>query len=167
MSDDDKPQGPVAIEAGPWEDWSEGVRYGGRVNTLSDTRTGGRKIGIAVEILAPGKQSCPFHYHMVEEEHMIGLEGQATLRLGEERLPIRAGDYVAFPAGVRVGHCLVNEGDKPFKFIVIGNRDTNEVAFYPDSGKMMIFNTGRTVLRGGEEVDYWDGEKADQPLGQE
>lgn len=30
---------------------------------------------------APGKQSNPAHYHMLEEEHLLILEGQVTLRL--------------------------------------------------------------------------------------
>jgi len=162
---EEKPRGPVAIESLPAEEWSEGVRYGGRVTVLSNTRgEEKRKIGIAIEVLQPGKQSCPHHYHMVEEEHIIGLEGEATLRLGDERYPIKAGDYVAFPAGQRLGHCLVNEGDKPFKFLIVGDRAENETCVYPESGKIMIYNLGRLILREGENIDYWDGEKANEPL---
>lgn len=160
----DKPRGPVSIESLPAEEWSQGVRYGGRVTVLSDTNAGNRKIGIAIEVLQPGKQSCPHHYHMVEEEHIVGLEGQATLRLGDERYPIKVGDYVAFPAGQRAGHCLVNEGDAPFKFMIIGDRAPNEVCVYPDSGKIKVSNLDRLVLRHGESLDYWDGEKANEPL---
>ena len=101
---------------------------------------------------------------MVEEEHIVALEGEATLRLGEERFTLRAGDYVGFPAGQRVGHCLINESDKPFRFIMIGDRAPNEVCVYPDSGKIMIYNLGRLILREGESLDYWDGEKKDEPL---
>ena len=54
----------------------------------------------------------PFHYHLLEEEHIIALEGEATLRLGEERHRIKAGDDVDSPAGQRAGHCLVNEGTR-------------------------------------------------------
>ena len=162
---EEKPRGPVAIESLPVEEWSEGVRYGGRVTVLSNTRgEDKRKIGIAIEVLQPGKQSCPHHYHMVEEEHIIGLEGEATLRLGDERYPIKAGDYVVFPAGQRLGHCLVNEGDKPFKFLIVGDRAENETCVYPDSGKIMIYNLGRLILRDGESIDYWAGEKAHEPL---
>lgn len=161
----EKPRGPIAIESVPWTEWSEGVRFGSRYRLLSDTRGADkRKIGVSYEELGPGKQSVPFHYHMIEEEHIIALEGEATLRLGEERFPIKAGDYVGFPAGQRVGHCLINESDKPFRFIMIGDRAENEVCVYPDSGKVMIYNLGRLILRDGESLDYWDGEKPDQPL---
>src|SRR5262245_31943736 len=104
------PRGPIPIDSVPWTDFSEGVRFGLRYRVLSDTRKDGRKIGVSYEELPPGKQSCPFHFHMVEEEHIVALEGEATLRLGDKRLAIKAGDYVGFPAGDRVGHCLVNEG---------------------------------------------------------
>jgi Cupin domain len=42
--------------------------------------------------------------HMVEEEHALILEGQVTLLLGDERYEMKAGDYVWFPAGQKVGH---------------------------------------------------------------
>lgn len=98
-----KPRGPIAIDSVPWDVWNDGVRYGSRVRVLSDTHGADkRKIGISIEELAPGKQSCPFHYHTAEEEHIIALDGEATLRLGGERYQIKAGDYVAFPAGQRL-----------------------------------------------------------------
>lgn len=164
MSEQEKPRGPIAIESLPWTEWSQGVRFGSRARVLSDTNADKRKIGIAYEELPPGKQSVPFHYHMVEEEHIIGLEGEATLRLGDERYTIRAGDYVGFPAGQRAGHCLINESDKPFRFIIVGDRAENETCVYPDSGKINIRNLGRRILRDGESLDYWDGERADEPI---
>jgi uncharacterized cupin superfamily protein len=163
MAEEGKPRGPIAIDSVPWTEWKQGVRFKSRYRTLSDTRKGGRKIGIAYEELPPGRQSCPFHYHMEEEEHIIALEGEATLRLGEERYTIKAGDYVGFPAGQRAGHCLVNEGDAPFRFIMIGDSRRNEVCVYPDSNKVMVCSLG-AMLRHAESLDYWDGERADEPV---
>jgi uncharacterized cupin superfamily protein len=128
---------------------------------LSDTRGEGRKIGIAYEELPPGKQSVTFHYHLLEEEHIIALEGEATLRLGDQRLRIKAGDYVAFPAGQRAGHCPINEIDAPF--IIVGNHEPNDVCTYPDSQKIMIRGFDRAIIRDGERLDYWEGEHADEP----
>ena len=99
MADPEKPRGPIAIDSVPWSEDSQGERFAMRYRVLSDTRKDGRKIGIAYEELPPGKQSVPFHYHLLEEEHLIALEGEATLRLGEERHRIKAGDYVGFPGG--------------------------------------------------------------------
>jgi uncharacterized cupin superfamily protein len=163
MTGSEKIKGPVAIEDLPWKEWNQGVRYESRFRVLSDTRGDGRKIGIAYEELRPGKQSAPFHYHLLEE-HIIALEGEATLRLGDHRCRIKAGDYVVFPAGQRAGHCLINETDAPFLFIIIGDNQPNEVCVYPDSQKIMIRGLGRSIIRDGNRLDYWEGERADEPV---
>lgn len=167
MAEQEQPLGPVAIESVAWTEWSRGVRFGSRYRVLSDTRKDGRKIGIALEELPPGRQSAPFHYHLLEEEHIVALEGEATLRLGEQRRRIRAGDYVCFPAGQRAGHCLVNEGPAPFRFLIIGDREPNEVCVYPDSNKVIVTALDRAVFRDGERLGYWDGEREEEAVGRE
>lgn len=158
MSAGVKPRGPITIESVPWTEFQQGSRFATRYRVLSDTRNDGRKIGVSYEELPPGKQSCPFHYHMKEEEHIVALEGEATLRLGDERYALRAGDYVGFPAGQRAGHCLINESDKPFRYIIIGDNDPDEICVYPDSKKIQVRSLDRAILRDGERLDYWDGE---------
>ena len=166
MADSERPRGPVAIDSMPWTEANEGARFGFRYRVLSDTRKDGRKIGVSYEELPPSKQSVPFHYHFLEEEHIIALEGEATLRLGDDRYSIKAGDYVGFPAGQRAGHCLVNEGDAPFRYIVIGDHEPNDVCVYPDSNKILVRALDRAIFRDGERLDYWDGEQADQSIKQ-
>lgn len=155
---------PIAIEEVPWKAWSHGVRFGGRSRTLSDTRKTSHRIGVRIEELAPGMQSVPLHYHLLEEEHIWMLEGEVTLRLGSERLRFAAGEFVTFPAGVEVGHCLVNEGTAPARFLVIGNNEPNEVCVYPDSNKLQLRGFSRTILERGRRAEYWDGEHSDEPL---
>ena len=159
-----KPMPPIGIDTVPWTDWHEGVRFGIRYRVLSDTRNGGRKIGVSYEELPAGKQSCPLHYHMLEEEHIVALEGEATLRLGDERHTLKAGDYVCFPAGERTGHCLVNETDAPFRYLMIGDHDPNEVAVFPDSNKVLVRALGRAIFRGDARADYFDGERTDEEI---
>ncbi len=167
MAESEKPRGPIAIESISWSEANQGERFAMRYRVLSDTRKDGRKIGIAYEELPPGKQSVPFHYHLLEEEHLIALEGEATLRLGEERHRIKAGDYVGFPAGQRAGHCLVNDGNAPFRYIVIGDHEPNDVCVYPDSNKVLVRKLDRAIFRDGPRLDYWDGERADEPVKRE
>jgi uncharacterized cupin superfamily protein len=145
------------------------VRFGGKVRVLSNTRAPGSKlrIGVAIEELPPGKQSSTFHFHALEEEHIWILSGAATLRLGEERHAMKAGDFVSFPAGAPFGHCLINETDAPCTFMIVGDNQANEVCVYPDSNKVMvraIGAMGRADIFDADAVkDYWDGEKADEP----
>jgi uncharacterized cupin superfamily protein len=159
-----KPRGPVAIDSVPWTEFTEGVRFALRFRVLSDTRKGGARIGVSYEELPPKKQSVPFHYHLMEEEHIVALEGECTLRLGDERYTLKAGEYVGFPAGQRAGHCLINETDRPFRFLMIGDHAPDEVAVYPDSKKVLIRGLDGAILRDGERLSYLDGERADEPI---
>ena len=155
---------PVAVESLDWEEWQEGVRYGGRVRALSPSRAAGLKIGVYIEELPAGKQSAPFHYHLFEEEHIWMLEGEVTLRLGDKRLRFSAGQFVSFPAGVERGHCLVNESGSSARYLVIGDHDPKEVCIYPDSGKLMARGFESSVYQLGPKVDYWHDERSDEPL---
>jgi uncharacterized cupin superfamily protein len=154
---------PIAVEDVPWTSWSEGVRFGARMRTLSNTRTTGNRIGVHIEELPPGKQSVPLHYHLLEEEHIWMLEGEVTLRLGDERLRFGAGQFVTFPAGAELGHCLVNESAATARYLVIGNHEPNEVCVYPDSNKLQLRGFSRTILERGRSAKYWDGERSDEP----
>ncbi len=166
MSTDTKAEPPTApfnVESVPWTEWREGVRFGGRVRALSDTKNTTARIGVAIEELPPGKQSCPFHYHMLEEEHMLMLEGELVLRLGEARHMMKAGDYCVFPAGRKTAHCLLNESGQTARFLMIGDRIPNEVCVYPDSDKIAVDALG-LILRANAVADYWDGERKDEAL---
>ena len=152
------PKRPIASESVPWKEWEHGDGFGSRYRALTQAVMGKEyRVGVSIEELPPGKQSCPLHWHVKEEEHILALEGRATLRLGEERIELRAGDYVCFPARQEVGHCLVNESDAVFRFVMIGEQKRDEVCVYPDSNKVLVRSLG-LVLDRAAVVDYWDGE---------
>jgi uncharacterized cupin superfamily protein len=155
-----KPRSPVRSADVPWEEWSEGKRFGSRYRHLTVAATGSAyKVGFAIEELPPGKQSCPKHYHMHEEEHVFILEGSLTLKLGDESHVMVAGDYVCFPAGQRAGHCMINETDKVCRYIIAGERNPNDVIIYPDTGKVMVGALGkRQIFDMNARREYWDGE---------
>jgi len=81
----------------------------------------------------------------------------ATLRLGDKSHEISAGDYVVFPAGQKAGHCLVNDSDAVCRFLIIGERNPNDVIVYTDTGKVSVRSL-RNIYRGSATVDYWEGE---------
>ncbi|MER9999290.1 cupin domain-containing protein [Mesorhizobium sp. M0051] len=98
---------------------------------------------------------------MLEEEHALILEGQVTLLLGEERHEMKAGDYVCFPAGLAVGHSFLNSGTGPCRYLMIGERNPNEVCVYPDSNKMAVDALRRRdgIFDMAAVRRYWDGEE--------
>ncbi|AUX38763.1 cupin [Sorangium cellulosum] len=150
---------PIAVEDVPWEEWSEGSRFGSRYRHLTKAAVGdGYHVGVQIEELLPGKQSSPAHYHLLEEEHILILEGRATLRLGEETIEVSAGDYVCFPARQKAGHCLVNTSDALCRFLVIGERKPDEVCVYTDSNKILVRSV-HEVYDKSQVRDYWDGEE--------
>ncbi len=151
---------PLSSSAVPWEESNDIPRFGTRYRPLSFAIAGeAHRVGVAIEELATGYRSNPSHYHFLEEEHVYVLDGAMTLRLGEAALPMKAGDYVCFPAGQRVGHHFVNDGDAPCSFVIIGERNPNEVVVYPDSNKVLVRSLGRRAIFDMAAIrGYWDGE---------
>jgi uncharacterized cupin superfamily protein len=157
------PKVPVSFDKIAWEPWSQGKRFGGQVKHLTRAVMGlDYHVGMMIEEVAPGKQSCPFHYHLFEEEQAIVLSGTATLRLGDERFVLKPWDYVCFPAGQRAGHCFI-AGDEPFRYLMIGERKPHDVCIYPDSNKMLVRALDRKddIFDMAATKDYWDGEVVD------
>lgn len=158
MTDSKSAYAPIPSSSVTPEVFERG-RFGSTVRHLTRAVMGDRPyhVGVVIEELPPGKQSCPFHFHMLEEEHVLVLEGECTLRLGEERLRLRPGDYALFPAGEKTGHCLINETDRPCRYVVIGEDNPNESCVYPDSNKVSNRWLGERYDRAGIR-EYWDGE---------
>jgi uncharacterized cupin superfamily protein len=125
--------------------------------------TAASKLGLSVDIVAPGKRSCPYHYHHAQEELFIVLDGQGTLRVAGEMLPVRSGDVIFIPPGPAYPHQLINTSDAPLKYLSVSTRDTPEVCVYPDSGKYLAMaGQGQdgfgAIQRADASLDYWEGE---------
>ena len=56
--------------------------------------TAASKLGASIDTVAPGRRSCPYHFHYAQEEMFIVLEGTGTLRVAGEMLPIASGDVI-------------------------------------------------------------------------
>ena len=49
------------------------------------TGTAAKKLGISVDIVAPGKLSCPYHFHYAQEEAFVIAEVPLDQHEGEPR----------------------------------------------------------------------------------
>lgn len=152
---------PFHIGRVPWEEFSRGERFGMRFQHLSSFG-GGSQISVAMEVLPPGKQANPSHYHMLEEEHVFVLEGSLTLSLGAKTCVLSSGHYVCFPAGQRVGHSLVNHTSEPCRYLVFGNPQPHDVAVFPESGRVNVKLTGESY-RKSPTMEYWEGVNDEHP----
>lgn len=126
--------------------------------------TAARKLGISVDIVAPGMRGCPYHCHLAQEEAFVILEGAGTLRVAGERLALRAGDTIFIPPGREYPHQIINTSNAPLKYLSIGTRDQPEVVLYPDSDKVLTAAADgsaegfRRMHSLADDLDYWAGE---------
>ena len=118
--------------------------------------TAASQMGMSFDIVAPGKMSCPYHFHYEEEEMFIVLQGTGTLRVAGEKLPLKAGDVVFIPAGPEYPHQIINTSDAPLHYLSLSTQAKTEVCEYPDSGKVGVFAPGLRYLNKREAgIDYW------------
>jgi len=118
---------------------------------------GARRLGYWIATVPPGKKFCPLHSHQLEEELFFVLEGEPTIRTPRGDFACRKGDMICFPVGDVGTHQLVNRSDKPCTVFLLGNDEREEVAYYPDSKKVLV--RGRKLrVRSEPALDYYDGE---------
>jgi uncharacterized cupin superfamily protein len=151
----------------PWTEWSEAPRFALRYRHLTRRAMGeDYRVGVVIEELAPGSQSSAAHYHVFEEEHVYILEGALTARIGDASYEMKPGDYVCFPAGQKAGHCLINESTQVCRYVLVGERNPNEVSVFTDTGKVMVRSLGRgAIFDLAATRRYWAGEDTGLPLG--
>jgi uncharacterized cupin superfamily protein len=126
---------------------------------------GGQMLGANLTEVPPGAVSFPFHYHCATEEALYVVSGTGIARIGEQRVPVRAGDWVAFPVGPDSAHQMINDGAEPLVYLCVSaSMQKVDVVGYPDSNKVAASAGSfekplhRWISRQGESVDYWDGE---------
>src|SRR5262245_48305979 len=78
---------------------------------------GSQMLGGNVTEVPPGAVSFPFHYHCATEEAIYVLSGTGTARIGDARVAVRAGDWIAFPPGPDHPHQMINDGDEPLVYL--------------------------------------------------
>ncbi len=126
-------------------------------------KAGGKRIGTSVWELLPGQAAYPYHWHYVEEEQLIVLEGTPLLRdhVGWRRL--ERGGVVAFLPGEEGGHQLVNDSAETVRFLAISTSGEPDIINYPDQGKLGVAQrppgTGQLskYFLTGDEVAYDHG----------
>ncbi len=153
---EDNVYAPFSADEVPVEEYAEGDKFASKFQRLGHFG-GGSHVGVSLEELAPGKRSCPTHYHMLEEEHLYLLEGELTLYLGDKSYVMHAGQYCCFPPGQKAGHSLYNHGLAVCKFLMIGEKNPNEVVVYTDSGRVGVRLMGEGY-RKTATMGYWEGE---------
>lgn len=116
---------------------------------------GAATTGLNHVAIAPGMHGWPRHCHGAEEELFVILAGSGSLRIGDDEAPVRAGHVVSRPAGTGLSHSF-RAGPDGLEYLAYGQREPNDILYYPDSGKLSLGGVG--VMVRVQAVDYWDGE---------
>ena len=159
-----RPPSIVAIEDAERSEGGHGscawvIRDAGR--SVGSVHTGLRRYDVP-----PGKLGAPPHCHSAEEELFVVLDGDGSLLLGGDgdgpdgwrydEHAVRAGSVVSRPPGTRVAHAF-RAGHAGLSLLAFSDRQPNDIAYYPRSGKVSIRGVG--VIGRIERADYWDGEE--------
>ena len=124
-------------------------------------KIGASRIGATVYDLPPRQALCPYHYES-EEEWLLVLQGELTLRHAEGEDILGPGDITAFPVGPAGGHKTTNNGTETVRMMMLANSDPIGYVVYPDSDKIgAYFKDGSHLLfrRSAAIADYYDGER--------
>jgi len=131
------------------------------------------KIGINLTIVPPGKKAWPKHYHFVNDELFVILEGTGSLHYGAETYPLRAMDVVNIRAGTGIPFQIENTGREELRYLALSTLIPADVFHYVDADKYGVMAGGapfRNIGSGelsrfarwiwpGMNVGYWEGEQ--------
>lgn len=112
-----------------------------RVNKSLGDLTGLTGLGFHIIEVAPGCETTEYHVHHFEDECVYILAGEATAVIGEERFPVKPGDFIGYRKGGEA-HTIENTGAETLRCIVVGQRLPHDVGDYPRLGKRIYRNAG-------------------------
>lgn len=109
-------------------------------------------MGASHVVLEPGAYSSQRHWHSGQDELVVMLSGEAVLIEDEGESTARAGDVLAWAAGVANGHRLHNRSSAPCIYVAIsaGARETDR-GEYPDID--MVFDADGYARKDGTRYD--------------
>jgi uncharacterized cupin superfamily protein len=122
---------------------------------------GGELIGASMSEVEPGNKLWPYHRHHANEEWVIVLGGQPTLRTHEGEQVLKEGDVVCFPRGKEGAHQIINRTDAPIRVLMLSSLIAPDIVEYLDTGKVGARSiAGERIIfsRRGPDVDYWEDE---------
>jgi uncharacterized cupin superfamily protein len=91
-----------------------------------------KKIYVNIDDVPPRAFSTKYHSHSQQEEFFLIIKGDGTLRLNEEEIPVKKGDFIAKPAGKNIAHQFYNSGEKVLTILDIGTVEREDTCYYPD-----------------------------------
>ena len=120
--------------------------------------------GTSVYEIPPGQSVCPYHYEYAEEEWLLVLEGNPTLRHPEGEDRLEPWDLAFFPEGPEGAHEIRNDTGEPVRVLMWGTVTHPAATVYPDSDKIAVWTGNKdddVIVRRTSGVEYFEGETRD------
>jgi uncharacterized cupin superfamily protein len=137
-------------------------REGWRISGLVvGRRIGGELIGAGLYEIEPGNKLWPYHTHHLNEEWVIVLRGEPTVRTPEGEQVLKEGDVVCFPRGKDGAHQIINQTDSTCRVLMLSSMIPGEIIEYLDTGKVLAKGADDEDImfaRPGPAVEYWEDE---------
>jgi uncharacterized cupin superfamily protein len=127
-------------------------------------RAGATRLGLSLWVLEAGERAYPYHFHLAEEELLVVVEGEGTVRTPAGPRTIGAGDVLCFPVGEAGAHQV--RATTALRFLAISPTGAPDIVIYPDSGKLAAAERRpdgggvHEIFERSSAVDYMRGEGA-------
>lgn len=100
-------------------------------------------LGVSLARIPAGKESFALHVHSLREEWIYILSGCGHVRLDDEELEVRAGDFIGFPPG-GPAHLVRNTSKQDLVLLQGGDRRPGDRGRFPRLG-CVAFDDGEGV----------------------
>ena len=131
-------------------------------------QVGAQRLGLSLWEIPPGQAAYPYHYHLGEEELIVILSGQLSLRGSQGWRELQEGEIVSFPVGEAGAHQIVNRSDEPARMLAFSTSGAPDVVIRPQSGTIGVFERRPeggglySHFRADDAVSYFEGEPPSQ-----
>ncbi|MDX6402164.1 MAG: hypothetical protein QOF27_2770 [Gaiellaceae bacterium] len=103
------------------------------------SKLGASRLGMSVYDVPPGESIGPYHFEWTDEEWLIAIEGQATVRTAGGERVVTPGDLLCFPAGPEGAHQVRNASDLPVRVAIVSTQNEFGIVEYPEDEQVGIW----------------------------
>lgn len=113
----------------------------GRETLLVSNAGGLTQFGAYIVTLPPSAKAFERHWHSVEDEFLLVLDGTATVIDANGAHQLGAGDAAAWRKGDPNAHHVLNQSAAPVRYLIIGSRVAEDNQLYPAGRKRRLSGT--------------------------
>lgn len=103
------------------------------------SKLGAERLGMSVYEIPPGEAIGPYHFEWTDEEWLIVLDGQPTVRTPEGERVLEPGEVTCFLAGPEGVHQVRNATDAPARVAIVATNNEFGIVEYPEIEKVGIW----------------------------